>query len=75
MGLTFLSLNRQVIRERGGASRHLERSELAFNIKRDNPIVGSKWDWENRFEEGYWRTGSTTREQMKVLMFSFQPVM
>jgi hypothetical protein len=30
-------LDRIVLRERRGASRHLERSELAFNIEGDNP--------------------------------------
>jgi hypothetical protein len=42
--LAFLHLDRIVIRERGGASRHLERSELAFNIKGDNPGPTSEAD-------------------------------
>jgi hypothetical protein len=45
-----LCLDRVVIRERGGTSKHLERLELAFNIEGDNPgptseadIVCSRW--------------------------------
>ena len=34
--LALLCLDREVIRKRGGAIRHLERSELAFNIEGDN---------------------------------------
>ena len=49
-GVALLHLDRVERRRRGGASRHLERSELAFNIKGDNPgptseadIVSSRW--------------------------------
>jgi hypothetical protein len=42
--VTDLHLDRIVIRERGGASRHLKRSELAFNIKGDNPGPTSEAD-------------------------------
>jgi hypothetical protein len=49
--VTLLCLDGIVLRERRGASRHLERLELAFNIKGDNPgptseadIVDNKWD-------------------------------
>jgi hypothetical protein len=45
--LAFLHLDRIVIRERGGASRHLERSELAFNIEGDNPGPTSEADIVN----------------------------
>ena len=58
-GVAFFSLDREERRRRGGANRHLERSELAFNIEGDNPgptseadIVSSRWDFESRFEEG-----------------------
>jgi hypothetical protein len=42
-----LRLDRIVVRERRGASRHLERSELAFNIKGDNPGPASEADTVN----------------------------
>jgi hypothetical protein len=58
--VSLLRLDRVVIRERGGASRQLERSELAFNNKGDNPgptseadIANSKWDWESWSEAEY----------------------
>jgi hypothetical protein len=48
--VALFCLDRIVLRERRGASRHLERLELAFNIKGDNPgptseadIANSKW--------------------------------
>ena len=70
--VALLCLDREIIRQRGGASRHLERSELAFNIEGDNPgptseadIANSRWDWGSRFEDGCWKMGSTTREQMR----------
>jgi hypothetical protein len=42
-----LCLDRIVIRERGGVSRHLKRLELAFNIKGDNPGPTSEADIVN----------------------------
>jgi hypothetical protein len=42
--VTLLHLDRIVLRGRRGANRHLERSELAFNIKGDNPGPTSEAD-------------------------------
>jgi hypothetical protein len=42
--VTDLSLDRIVVRERRGVSRHLKRSELAFNIEGDNPGPTSEAD-------------------------------
>ena len=79
VGLTFLRLDRQVIRERGGASRHLERLELTFNIEGDNPgpteadIVSNRWGWESQFEEGCWKNwldhkGADVRSRREGMM-------
>jgi hypothetical protein len=45
--VTLLHLDRIVFRERRGVSRHLERLELAFNIKGDNPGPTSEADIVN----------------------------
>ena len=57
--LALLHLDREVIRKRGGMTRHLERLKLAFNIEGDNPgptlvadIVNSRRGWRNQFQEG-----------------------
>ena len=57
--LALLRLDREVIRKRGGATRHLERLELVFNIEGDNPgptseadIANSRLGWGSQFEEG-----------------------
>jgi hypothetical protein len=45
--VALLPLDRIVLKKRRGASRHLERSELAFNIEGDNPGPTSEADITN----------------------------
>jgi hypothetical protein len=70
--VALLHLDRIVLRERRGASRHLERSELAFNIEGDNPgptseadIICNRWGWGILLRKDVERRGSTTRELMR----------